>query len=110
MRRPNRYRDGVARGYLNRDELTAERFLPDPFTPGGRIYMTGDLARWTRDGMLEFLGRTDQQIKIRGYRVELDEIASALNAHPLVGEAAVILKREPDGDARLVAYVVPAEG
>ncbi|RKO28351.1 amino acid adenylation domain-containing protein [Burkholderia mallei] len=101
--------DGVARGYLNRDELTAERFLPDPFTPGGRIYMTGDLARWTRDGMLEFLGRTDQQIKIRGYRVELDEIASALNAHPLVGEAAVILKREPDGDARLVAYVVPAE-
>ncbi|CAJ3130880.1 non-ribosomal peptide synthetase [Burkholderia pseudomallei] len=102
--------DGVARGYLNRDELTAERFLPDPFTPGGRIYMTGDLARWTRDGMLEFLGRTDQQVKIRGYRVELDEIASALNAHPLVGEAAVILKREPDGDARLVAYVVPAEG
>ncbi|NOK47568.1 amino acid adenylation domain-containing protein [Burkholderia thailandensis] len=102
--------DGVARGYLNRDELNAERFLPDPFTPGGRIYMTGDLARWTRGGTLEFLGRIDQQIKIRGYRVELDEIASALNAHPLVDEAAVILKREQDGTARLVAYVVPANG
>lgn len=102
--------EGVARGYLNREALTAQRFLPDPFAPGGSIYMTGDLARWTRDGMLEFLGRTDQQIKIRGYRVELDEIASALNAHPLVDEAAVILKREPDGAAQLVAYVVAADG
>ncbi|KVD90450.1 non-ribosomal peptide synthetase [Burkholderia sp. ABCPW 14] len=102
--------EGVARGYLNREELTAQRFLPDPFTPGGRLYMTGDLARWTRRGVLEFLGRTDQQIKIRGYRVELDEVASVLNAHPLVDEAAVIVKREADGAAQLVAYVVPAGG
>ncbi|PCE22686.1 non-ribosomal peptide synthetase [Paraburkholderia acidicola] len=102
--------NGVARGYLNRDELTAQRFLPDPFTPGGSIYMTGDLARWTRDGTIEFLGRTDQQIKIRGYRIELDEVTSALSTHPLVDEAAVHVKRSGDGAVQLVAYVVPAGG
>ncbi|WP_369056881.1 non-ribosomal peptide synthetase, partial [Burkholderia gladioli] len=88
---------GVARGYLNRDALNAERFLPDPFTPGGKLYLTGDLARWTHDGQIEFLGRVDQQVKIRGYRIELDEIETALNAHPLVAEAAVAVRRDDDG-------------
>ncbi|MFP3506149.1 amino acid adenylation domain-containing protein [Burkholderia sp. SIMBA_062] len=99
---------GVARGYLNRDALNTERFLPDPFTPGGRIYLTGDLARWTHDGHIEFLGRIDQQVKIRGYRIELDEIEKALNAHPFVAEAAVAVRRDEDGRAQLVAHVTPA--
>ncbi|WP_186196450.1 non-ribosomal peptide synthetase [Burkholderia gladioli] len=101
---------GVARGYLNRDALNAERFLPDPFTPGGKLYLTGDLARWTHDGQIEFLGRVDQQVKIRGYRIELDEIETALNAHPLVAEAAVAVRRDDDGRAQLVAHVALAQG
>ena len=98
---------GVARGYLNRPDLTAERFAPDPFSapPGGRLYRTGDLVRRSTEGSLEFLGRIDQQVKVRGYRVELGEIEAALLSHPSLSEAAVLALGEED-DRRLVAYVV----
>ncbi|WP_435861996.1 AMP-binding enzyme [Streptomyces lincolnensis] len=101
---------GVARGYLDRPALTAERFLPDPFgAPGARLYRTGDRARWRADGSLEFLGRVDHQVKIRGYRVELGEIQARLRDHTRVAEAVVIAV----GTARsrsLAAYVIPADG
>ncbi|KAG0323428.1 hypothetical protein BGZ97_004058, partial [Linnemannia gamsii] len=98
---------GVALGYLNRPELTAERFLPDPFSnhENARMYKTGDLARYLPDGNLEFLGRNDQQIKIRGFRIELGEIEARLVEHPQVREAAVLVLGK-DRDKRLVAYVV----
>lgn len=99
---------GIARGYLNRTGLTAERFIPDPFgrLPGRRLYRTGDLARWLPDGRLEFLGRADQQVKIRGFRVELGEIEAALVGHTAVRAAALTVERLSAGHPRLVAYLV----
>lgn len=99
---------GVARGYLNRPELTAERFIADPFSavPGARLYRSGDLARWTSQNELEYLGRMDQQVKIRGFRVELGEIQAALGRHPSVRETVVVVQ-DVAGDQRLVAYFVP---
>ncbi len=100
----------LARGYLRRTELTNERFVEDPVRPQGRIYKTGDLARWRSDGTLEYIGRNDDQIKIRGFRIELGEIESRLAIHERVREAAVVPRKGPDGDQRLVAYVTARNG
>jgi len=102
----------LARGYLNRPGETAERFIPNPFSqdPNARLYKTGDLARYLPDGNLEFLGRIDHQVKVRGLRVELGEIEVALNQHPLVREVIVLLREDIPGDKRLIAYVVPTQG
>jgi len=99
--------DGVTLGYLNRPELTAERFLDDPYRPGGRLYRTGDLARYLPSGDLECLGRNDHQVKLRGFRIELGEIEDALIGHPLVTQATVLLREDRPGDPKLVAYLVP---
>jgi acyl carrier protein len=101
--------DGLARGYLNQPEMTAERFIPGIFSnkPGMRLYKTGDLARYLPDGNLEFLGRIDNQVKVRGFRIELEEIESALRQHPGVWEVAVLVREDEPGDKRLVAYVAP---
>ncbi|UNU27128.1 non-ribosomal peptide synthetase [Microcoleus vaginatus] len=103
---------GLARGYLNRSELTAEKFIQNPYSdePGARLYKTGDRARYLPDGNIEFLGRIDHQVKIRGFRIELGEIEGQLNRHPCVRENAVVLREDAPGDKRLVAYIVaPSE-
>jgi amino acid adenylation domain-containing protein len=102
---------GVARGYAGHPELTAERFLPDPFggRPGGRLYRTGDQARYLSDGTIEFLGRSDNQVKLRGFRIELGEIKAQLLAEPDVREAVVMLRAGQGEAKRLAAYVVPAQ-
>ncbi len=103
---------GVTRGYLDRPDLTAERFLPDPFDtrPGARMYQTGDRGRWRPDGVLELFGRVDDQVKIRGNRVEPGEVEARLRECRGVSQAAVIAWPAGAPDARLVAYVVPADG
>jgi acyl carrier protein len=105
---------GVARGYLNRAELTAQRFVADPYSEmaNARMYRSGDLARWREDGSLEYLGRNDHQVKIRGFRIELGEIENALLRYPRVKDALVVVREDSPGEKRLVAYVVSraAEG
>ncbi|MCK9708551.1 amino acid adenylation domain-containing protein [Pseudomonas syringae pv. syringae] len=103
---------GVARGYLNLPELTAERFLDDPFSaePAARMYRSGDLGRWLADGNIEYLGRNDDQVKLRGFRIELGEIESQLAACPGVREAVVLVREQRPGDKRLVAYLTAREG
>ena len=104
--------EGLARGYLNRAELTAERFIPHPFstTPGARLYRTGDVGRYRADGEIEYLGRTDHQVKVRGFRIELGEIESVLCQHEQVREAVVVAQEATTGQQRLVAYVVAEDG
>ncbi len=104
--------DGVTCGYLNRPELTAEKFVRDPFSanPNAKMYRTGDLGRFLPDGRIEFEGRIDNQVKIRGYRIELGEIETVLGQHPAVQECVVIAREDVPGDKRLVGYVVPAAG
>jgi amino acid adenylation domain-containing protein len=103
---------GLARGYLDRPDLTAEKFVPDPFavSPGERLYRTGDLARVLPDGMIELLGRIDHQVKLRGFRIELGEVEAALTQHLSVAQAVVVLREDEPGDRRLVGYVVVSAG
>ncbi|WP_330873052.1 amino acid adenylation domain-containing protein [Xanthomonas fragariae] len=100
---------GVARGYLNRPELTAERFIDDPFHPGARLYKSGDLARWRPDGNLEYLGRNDEQVKIRGFRIELGEIQVRLTEHQDIRDAIIVARADDHGHKQLVAYVIATD-
>ena len=100
--------DGVAQGYLNQPELTGRQFLRDPWVDGGRVYRTGDYGRWLEDGSIEFVGRRDRQVKLRGFRIELNEIEKRIRAHPQVRDAAVLV-RGTGGEQRLLAWVVPAQ-
>jgi non-ribosomal peptide synthetase component F len=104
--------EGLARGYLRRPALTAERFIPDPFgrKAGARLYRTGDLARYLPDGNIEYLGRVDHQVKIRGYRIELGEVEARLAQHGSVRESVVLVREDEQRGTRLVAYVVAAAG
>ncbi|AGC43391.1 amino acid adenylation protein [Myxococcus stipitatus DSM 14675] len=103
---------GVGRGYASAPELTAERFVPDPFgvAPGARLYRTGDLGRFREDGRVDFLGRADHQVKLRGFRIELGEIESLMRVHPEVGETVVVVRETAAGDAHLAGYFVPRRG
>ncbi|MCP5109075.1 MAG: amino acid adenylation domain-containing protein, partial [bacterium] len=99
--------DGVGRGYLNRPELTVEKFIPNPYMPGQMLYRSGDLVRWTAAGDMEYLGRIDQQVKIRGFRIELGEIENQLLGHSALKEAVVLSRNDGDGDKYICAYFVP---
>ena len=101
----------MGRGYLQQPELTAERFIPHPYSAeaGARLYRTGDVGRYLSDGNIEHLGRLDDQVKLRGFRIELGEIEAVLASHPTVREAVVVLKEDKSGDKRLVAYVWAGE-
>jgi len=101
---------GVARGYLHHPDLTADRFIPNPFSaePNARLYKSGDLARWNPEGQLEYLGRQDAQVKLRGYRIELGEIEAAIKQYSEIRQALIMVREDQPGDRRLVAYIVPA--
>src|SRR5262249_24767098 len=100
--------EGVARGYRNQAELTSDRFIPDPFEDGRQsLYRTGDLGRMLPTGAIAFLGRMDDQVKVRGYRIELDEISSVLKESPLIKACVVVAREDTPGTKRLIAYIVP---
>ena len=98
--------DGLARGYLKRATLTAEKFVDNPFTPGARMYRTGDLARWLPQGIIEYVGRRDEQVKYHGHRVELNEIKRALNVHPQIRDSVIVIARDKSGNDAMIAYYV----
>jgi len=102
--------DGLARGYLNKPELTVEKFIPNPIIPGERIYKTGDFAKWLPDGNIEFIGRADHQVKVRGYRIELGEIENCLLSYEYIKEAVVVAKEDENGSKYLCAYIVGEKG